>query len=148
VKAEEIRNVAKLVDEACKGPEMDGLSAENKAKALLTIAGGLAFSMICEVAAQLAQFNDDGCLNGIDIELEKLNATLKPRWVKLLTADNSPYWVDANKVVSVTAVDRGDGKGPQAIINDDWRHEKMIFESFDQVCTKGEQKRSAGYAKL
>lgn len=58
MKAEEIREAAKAIDTAAKSPEWAKLSAEGQAKALLVILGTVSFSMVCEVAAQLAEANE------------------------------------------------------------------------------------------
>ena len=55
----EIRDAAVSFDAAFKSPEMKSLPLEDQDKALLMLAGTLAFSMICEVAAQLAEVNEN-----------------------------------------------------------------------------------------
>jgi hypothetical protein len=56
--AKEIRDAAAALDVASESPEMERLSVEERGKALLMIVGSLAFSMICEVAAQFAEANE------------------------------------------------------------------------------------------
>ena len=55
----EIRDLGVKLDAATKSPEIESLSVEDRAKALLMLAGTLAFLMICEVAAQLAEVNEN-----------------------------------------------------------------------------------------
>ena len=104
--ADEIREAAKAVDAACKSPEMERLSAEDKAKALLTIAGTLAFSMVCEVAAQLAEANDSlKCIVHPLQAVDRDEKTLRDEFAMValrgaFMCDPTDFWKGSGKIDS------------------------------------------------
>ena len=118
--ASEIRKLN--ADTQAKGLKSGNTAAHEAALKFLEL------TLLAEIAAQLAEFNQEGALNSIAIDLEKI----RPRWVWLPLGDGVMGVFDATKIANV----RPGSKPNVTVINDSWREECLVFMSIAEVCDK------------